>query len=550
MSATGSLYWAAAAAALALCWGAAGAQEAAGPGIAKTTYGLLQGESGEGVVAFLGVPYAGPTSGKARFLPPAKPKKWNGVRAAKTWGPRCPQPAIPVTAELASIILYSEAATDEDCLTLNVWTPAVDHKRRPVMVYFHGGGFAIGSSLDPYYEGNRLARNNDVVVVTINHRLGAFGYLALGASAGPAYADSGMAGNLDLVAALHWVHDNIAQFGGDGGNVTIFGQSGGGMKVSTVMGMPAAKGLFQKAIIMSGAAVKMRSKDEASEITEALLKEHGLSSKDIDKLQALPVETLVKMSFVAGFGPRSLGPAVDGKVLPHSPFDPAAAPLFADVPLLIGWTKDEAVNFSINDPSWPKTTDADLLTRVTQLTDDADLAKRAIAFYHEQNPKDTPPYLWTDIATDANMGYSHYRLAERKAAQPAPVYLYRLAWESPVLGGKLRAPHAMDLPFVFDNVKKAPGMIGSGPGLQPLANFISRSFAAFARTGDPTIAGGPKWPRYTPEQREEMVFDTTSVVKADPDQAKRLFWEQNTPPAGFQMRLPMLKQPADARPTH
>ena len=493
------------------------------PPIVQTTAGKLQGQASKGVYSFLGVPYGADTGGQNRFLPPKPPESWSGIRLADRMGDRAPQPVVNMPPEMASVLSFSDLPMSENCLVLNVWTPGVnDGGKRPVMVWIHGGGFFLGSGGDKYYEGGNLSRGQDVVVVTLNHRLNAFGYLHLGAEAGPAFADSNLAGMLDLVAALQWVQANIAQFGGDPGNVLVFGQSGGGSKISTLLAMPAARGLFHKAIIQSGAATRVGDLAAATATRDKLLNELGLKAGEIDKLQAVPMDTLIKAGAKAGL--LAYMPAVDGRTLPTHPFDPAASPHAADVRIMVGSTKDEATNVVLSDPTWESMTDAQLEARVAGIVG-PDHAAETIALYRAQAPGDRPMHLWTSILTDQMFTTSSITLAERKHAQgTTPVYMYKIDWESPVLGGKLRSPHAVELPFIFDNVDVSAGLVGAGPAQQQMADLMSATFAAFARTGSPDIEGAPHWPAYDPDRRETFIYDIPPKVVADPNAALRKYW--------------------------
>lgn len=501
---------------------AAAAADAAPP-IVATAEGLVQGAPSKGVLSFLGIHYGADTGGENRFLPPAPPPSWNGVKVADRMGDRCPQPPVNMPPEMASVLSFSDLPTSENCLVLNVWTPAVaDSAKRPVMVWLHGGGFFLGSGGDKYYEGSNLSRGQDVVVVTLNHRLNAFGYLHLGSEAGPEYADSNLAGMLDIVAALKWVKANIAQFGGDPDNVTIFGQSGGGSKVSTLLAMPAAKGLFHKAIIESGAAVRVGTIAAATATRDKLFTELGLRPGDLAGLRAAPTDTLMRAGARAGL--LAYMPAVDGETLPANPFDPVGSPLSANVPIMVGSTKDEATNVVLSDPTWQTMTEADLLKRVGGMVGPQEAAN-AIALYRAQAPNDQPMHLYTSVMTDLMFTSSSITLAERKYAQrAAPVYMYKIDWNSPVLGGKLRSPHAVELPFIFDNVDVSAGLVGAGPGQDAMAHLMSATFAAFARTGNPSIPGAPAWPAYTPQTRETFIYDVHPTVVADPNSQLRKYW--------------------------
>jgi para-nitrobenzyl esterase len=330
---------------------------------------------------------------------------------------------------------------------------------------------------------------------------------------------------LDIVQALEWVKHNIAQFGGDPGNVTIFGQSGGGSKVSTLMAMPAAKGLFHKAIIESGAAIRVGTVADAAATRHKLLGLLDMKSVDLDKLQSLSMQDLITASGKAGL--LAFMPAVDGKVLPTQPFDPAAPALSASVPVMVGSTKDEATNIFLTDPTWQTMTDADLAKRVSASIG-PEQAHKAITLYRSNAPNDKPMHLFTSIVTDQMFTHSSVLLAERKLAQhTAAVYVYKINWESPVLGGKLRSPHAVELPFVFDNVDVSAGLVGAGPTQEQMAQLMSRTFAAFARSGNPNVEGVyPHWPQYTVDQRETFIYDTPPKVVSDPNSSYRAFWNE------------------------
>lgn len=489
----------------------------------QTRDGLVEGYAAEKTYAFLGIPYGADTGGANRFLPPKPPTPWTGVRKATQFGPQCAHRKPPMRGDITRLLHYSTLPHSEDCLTLNIWTAgAAPRPGRAVMVYLHGGGFFMGSSSDPYYDGANLAARNDVVVVTLNHRLSVFGYLALGPQAGPEFADSGAAGMLDVLQALHWVRDNIAQFGGDPHNVTVFGQSGGGMKVSAFMAMPAAKGLFHKAIIQSGPALRLATPEEASSNATAILAKLGLMGNDVAALQALPAERLLDAA--EGRPGMMLRPTVGASAIPDHPFDPAASPLVADIPLMIGAMRDEATSSLLSDPEWRTMDEPALQRRVARLVGERDAAK-VIAMYRAAAPGDEPLHLWASIATDSGFTGDTSVLADRKSEQAAPVYVYRVDWRSPAAAGVIRAMHAVDLPFVFDNVDVSESLVGAGPRQDRMARLMSRSFAAFARTGDPNSAGvTPAWPRYTAQDRATMIFDDEPKVVDNLDKAKREYW--------------------------
>src|SRR5437588_8969205 len=370
------------------------------------------------------------------------------------------------------------------------------------MVWIHGGGYDQGSGGALGYDGAGLAKHQDVVMVSMNHRLNVLGYLSAG------FDNASNAGQLDLIAALQWVHDNIGTFGGDPNSVMIFGQSGGGAKVSTLLGMPGAKGLFQRAAIESGASLRGATRESANKQTETLLKALGLSAGQGRELQRVPLDKLMAAGNVLRFGP-----VVDGKTLPANPFDPVATPLSADVPVIVGYTRTERTVYDIDDPSYGKLDDAGLLDRTKKVVGDE--AQSIIDLYRKKYPKATPYELATDIATDAS-SINSIRLAERRAALgKAPTYLYVFAWETPVMD--LRSPHTVEIPFVFNHIDVSESMVGPvTPEMRKLEAASAGAWAAVAGTGNPNHKGLPNWPAYTPEKRATMVFDTPSHVENDP----------------------------------
>jgi para-nitrobenzyl esterase len=510
----------------------------AGPSepVVDTTSGKIRGVAIDGINAFKGVPYGASTAGANRFMPPQKPQPWAGVRAAVDWAGHAPQayagPRRPEVTALSGA--PDKVPVSEDCLTLNVWTPGLDASKRPVMVWYHGGGFSYGSANTPRTEGARLARRGDVVVVSVNHRLNIFGFLDLAEPGGEQFAHSGNAGVLDLVATLEWVRDNIANFGGDPANVTIFGQSGGGGKVSALLAMPAAKGLFHRAIVMSGAGIRMAEHERASKLADAVLSEVGLTAKQLDKLQALPLERLLaaiepaqkklappKFRLIDRY---PFGPVVEGHDLPRHPFDPTATDLSDDVPVMIGGTRDEnAVFLAPDDTVWNRTlTDDELKARVAKVA--AGDTDAVLTLYRRMHPEMNPAELLIEITTDSNFWVRSVLLAERKAAKgKAPVYMYSFNWRSPVLDGKLMAPHAIDVPFAFDTLD-ATGITGHSPAAPPIAAAESATWAAFARAGSPDNKAIPHWPAYTAADRTTMMIDTEWQVQKDPQPEARLLW--------------------------
>jgi para-nitrobenzyl esterase len=479
----------------------------------ETSYGRLRGISRDrdGIKVFKGIRYGASTAGPRRFMPPAKPEAWTGVRDALGFGQVAPQPQSDGGA-YAALIGWTDhpGGMGEDCLVLNVWTPGLDTARRPVMVSIHGGGFTTGSGSTPGYSGTPLARSHDVVVVTVNHRLGVLGCLHLGDLCGPEYAASGTVGMLDLVAALEWVRDNIERFGGDPDNVTIFGQSGGGAKTSVLLAMPGAKGRFHRAGVQSGSALRMAERSAATESAEKLLAHLGLDRGDVAKLQELPSEQLIAAQTALAMTDRrrQLWPVVDGEAIPHHPFDPTAPDISADVPMIIGTTLDDAGMRGDRELA-----DAALSAWIAKRF--GERAGEIEAAYRKAYPNTRPNLIQARILTDRGGRRSASTMAARKAAQGrAPAYLYLFTWPSPALGGRLGAVHGVDVALTFNNARGA--MAGNGPAAQALAQRFSSAWAAFARTGDPNTDAIPTWPAYDEKTRPTMIFDERIEMREDP----------------------------------
>jgi para-nitrobenzyl esterase len=427
----------------------------------------------------------------------------------------------------------------EDCLTLNVWTPAVDSAaRRPVMVWLHGGAFSFGSANSLRLQGMRLCRHGDVVLVTVNQRLNIFGHLDLSEIGGAEYSASGNAGVLDMVAALQWVRDNISRFGGDPGCVTIFGESGGGGKVSTLLAMPSARGLFHRAIVQSGASVRLRTRDRATKLTEAVLQDLGLTRASLAELHAVPMRRLLAAIEPAqrAIGPSPwplldrypFGPVVDGTLLPCQPFDPDATPVSADIPLIIGDCTHEAALFLVHDDEvWHRTlTEAALHARVAAIA--GGQADRVVATYRRLMPDASPAERLIATLTDCNFRIRSLLLAERRARQDeAPMWMYSFAWRTPLFDGRLGAPHAIDVPFTFDTLEFTNATDRSA-GAHALAATMSGTWAAFAHSGVPGHASLPAWPAYSVDRRSTMVLDGDCRVVDDPGAETRELWGEIT----------------------
>ena len=492
--------------------------------VVKTTYGQLRGVGQNGVYVFKGISYTGPCDGPNRFQPPTKLQPWTGVRDALEYGPQAIQQQVRGDAS-------------ENCQFVNVWTPNLESGgKRPVMYYIHGGGFISGSGgtgQNLNHDGSALAGNNDVVVVTSNHRLGAMGYLWLG-DLSDKYPASGIAGMLDIVASLQWIHDNIAAFGGDPNNVFIFGESGGGQKVSTLMAMPSAHGLFHKASMESADNLHEGYRDISTQTTRQMMQLLGLNDSQVDEFVKIPTDRLMKAQ--ATVRARSedrngrlgyFGPVMDGKYLPAQPYDPVGPAISKNIPVIIGSNKQESLLQLQNKPELLKLDESGLRAQVeARLGDKAD---HMLEIYRKNRPGATPTEIYIDLTTHQWMWMDTTRRCERQVALGgAPVYTYIFDYESEMpLNAKVsyprRAMHGEEVPYKFGHPENSPNT-GTKPERLEVGKNMSRAWATFARTGDPSHSGIPKWPRYTVQQRATMIIDAKFRVVNDPNREERLAW--------------------------
>jgi para-nitrobenzyl esterase len=493
----------------------------------ETSGGVVRGMANTGVKIFRGIPYGADTGGTNRFMPPRKPAAWSGVRNCIGYGPISPQTASGFRSDYSQLIQWDKhigtGGMSEDCLSLNVWTPGVnDNARRAVLVSFHGGGWATGSGNGPMYDGGQLSLLGDVVVVTVNHRLASFGYTHLAAVGAPEeFRSAGVCGVMDMVASLEWVRDNIAAFGGDPSRVMIFGQSGGGSKTSTLLATPAAKGLFQRAVVQSGSTLRLISDADAEKSADIFLKKLGIARNRIADIQRLSWEQLLNAQIDATG--VAFTPVVDGKYLTHHPFDPAGPPESRDVPVIISTTLEDA---ALRLTNWDLTE-----AGLTALLNERYKGKAAeiLDLYRPVTAGKTPYLIQAQVFTDSQVRSRAITQAERKAALGgAPAWMYIWEWATPAFDGKLGAVHGHDVDASFNLYRN--GICGTGEKTgRVMAKRLASTFVAFAKSGTPDNDQIPHWPSYDAKARATMVFDANTRIVNDHRSAIRKYWSQSGP---------------------
>jgi len=506
----------------------------------ETSQGKVRGLLIDGIHVFRGIPYGAPTGGKGRFRPPRPAQPWTGVLDTLGWGADAPQGGRSARQsagsnpyELIESDVSLQTIRSEDCLVLNVWTPETgEARKRPVMLWLHGGGFVSGSASRAVHDGGNLAQHGDVVVVSCNHRLNVLGYTFLDDIGGADFAGSGNVGMQDIILALTWIRENIARFGGDPENVTLFGYSGGGQKICTLMSMPSAKGLFHKAIVESGQNPRLLTREEATETTYRLLKQLGIGKNDIDALQAVPLDDLMRAYQAVwtapppqrwGF-PARFSPVVDGVLIQDHPISSQSLALSSHIPLIIGSTREEMAAFTLMwEPNADTMNQADLLNHLAPFLDTK--AQEVVTGYRRIHPAFSPWDLYTLITADWPTRMNSIRIAEaRNALGAAPTFMYRVDWQTPVFGGRMKAPHGLEVPLAFRNVLEDRGLNGGGPDAFALSERVSDAWVAFARHGHPNTATLP-WPPYRTNERETMLFDRRCHIAQDPGRDERLLLE-------------------------
>jgi para-nitrobenzyl esterase len=498
--------------------------------IAETRHGRVRGFEKSGIKIFKGIPYGADTGGENRFKAPQAPQAWSGIRDAFMYGPACPQMAPLPPNRFAFVLDMRRGFQSEDCLNLNVWTPSNTGRKRPVMFWIHGGSFRSGSSYElTAYDGESLSRRGDLVVVSIHHRLNVFGHMDLGAlTSAPEYTSSVNAGILDIVQALDWVKDNISEFGGDPNNVTVFGQSGGGMKISALFGMPSAKGLFHKAILQSGISNSLYSPEMTRTISNNVLEKNGLSNSDYRSLHDVPATKLFEIGAIAerewrqttritdGFRNVGWAPRIEQESIPFAPFSEESSLLTKPVHMMAGSTLHE-LNSALWNPSAEGMSEEDAIKDLENLFDNAKLLyQKAQVLYPDQKP----------VALHAIITSFTYRrdirqaLKSRTRANTASNWMYQFTWETPLLDGSPRSYHGLEIPFVFSNVDNCPQSTGgSSPITKALENSMSEAWIAFSKTGSPQHSGLPEWPEVDKDHAATLVFNSKISVENAYDQS-------------------------------
>jgi para-nitrobenzyl esterase len=488
--------------------------------VVETQFGKVEGVQKGSVKIWKGIPFAQAPLGSLRFRPPQQHKPWSGVRDASQFGPIAPQVPMQMEAMFGS----AQVISGEDCLYLNIWSPGADNALRPVMVWIHGGAFVTGSGSTPWYEGSSFAINGDVVVVTINYRLGALGFLHLADLGADASEFTSNCGLLDQVAALEWVRDNIAAFGGDPSNVTVFGESAGAMSIGTLLAMSSSRGLFKRAILQSGAGNAVSKREAATKAASALMTELGLGTNQITVLKDVPVDQLLAAQNKVGSrrGLLAFQPAVDGITLERMPIEAIADGSAEGVEVLIGTNRNEMKLFTRMTPSTANP-DEVLLHKLFGAN-----GQQVLDTYRGALPQELAGDAWTDLTTDRTFRIPAIRLAEKQAKRGEQVWMYRFDWRTPVFGGRLGACHALEIPFVWNNLDR-PGVslfTGDSPSRQVVADYMHTAWIAFARNGNPNTSTLPYWPAYEWERRATMIFDEACKVENDPQSTERRLWDE------------------------
>ncbi len=495
-----------------------GADTTASP-VAHTSYGPVEGRVDGSVYVFKGIRYGADTGGAGRFKPPQEPSSWTEAVPAFEYGPACPQ-SRPLSGQ------GMPEGESEDCLHLNVWTRGLrDGAKRPVMVWLHGGGLWRLSAAGAWQDGRNLSAREDVVMVSPNHRISVLGFSHF-EDINPDYAGSSHVGMLDLVLALKWVRENIEEFGGDPENVTIFGQSGGGQKVSLLMAMPAAKGLFHKAIIQSGPMPLALERPYATSLAARLLTRLGNPNAEAAALEAAPLSNILSKYYesfdeIGGFGVlgivQDVAPVVDGEILPQHPFWRHASPVSKDIPLIVGTTRTEMTEYVLQENAEAANMDFNgAIQHLTPLFGDD--AGGIVSHYKNNHPDAAAWEVFSLIMSDWPTRLFSLRIADKKVQQGgAPTFVYRTDWETVDRNGVLMSPHAIDIQFVLDTIDATEPLELQLPERKIMTEYMRGAWSSFARNGIPTIPGGPEWPSYSLDARATMIFDVSCAVERDPD---------------------------------